>query len=149
MVFITNWQLVEKFQDQDLQALLETFDVIWVLFKKYWKKLLLTNIFSAIEKIDANVAWFIKLLNNLWKLNSQDLNSLTKLLKSKCTTYTHEFTLKSWSNKVYNEVNNYVSNKFENFEINLSHADDVGIAFSWEWFYYKRSLDNDLDKLVK
>lgn len=148
-MYLTNWKFINQylvwFNVDDVFALLETSRL---LFKKFWKRIKSKEVFDIIAKIDSDLAKFIQLLDEVWKLNSKDLLSIQTILKSKSKDYTKNFQVStSWKTDV-SKVETFLQKEFKKVNISKKELKSKWLELSWEWFYYKRSLDWDLNKLL-
>lgn len=148
-MYLTNWKFIKQylvwFNVDDVFALLETSRL---LFKKFWKRVKSKEILDIIAKVDSDLAKFIQLLDEVWKLNSKDLLSIQTILKSKSKDYTKSFQVStSWKTDI-SKVESFLQKEFKKVNISKKELKSKWLELSWEWFYYKRSLDWDLNKLL-
>lgn len=121
---------------------------ILVLRKKYGKNIYSKDIFAAVEHIDA---WFTSLLRLLVIHNakeSKDIKQIIRHIKQQSDNYKEHFTILTPKDKYTEHIEKNIHHMFPNSSVTRHSHIDVWIEISWEWWHYKRHLDQDIEKLL-
>lgn len=149
-MYISNRKLINRyFNDIDnIDVILKDLYTIYKLYKKFGKLLLNKKILSYIENNYKDIATFIKVFWKLWKLNDNDILDLINLLKNKYSDYTKSFYVE-WNEEILEKVEDILNKKFGKISVNLDKEKDViGLFVKGEWYYFKKFLSKDLDKIL-
>jgi len=134
--------------------LVNSFAIVWKLIKKHGRTLFADKYISEISDVDQNIWSLIAILKSTNKVKYQDTKVLLKLTKSLADDYNKEFNIISDSTQHNETVKSHLDTKFQNSKINTqiasneSDCDHLGVRISWEWRYFKKDLDSDLEKLL-
>lgn len=152
MQYITNSKFINNYLNDynDIDELINYFNIIKLLIKKYWLKVVSQEFISKISIVDTKLVDFIKLLDLVWKLNLKTINEITRLIKNKRIDYTKTFVLKWQSvNNLESKVDNIIKSKLNKSQVSVVDSNSLWLEVNWEWMYYKRNIDDDLNKLLK
>lgn len=153
MSYITNQKFVELLLSdlQEKDDLLSIFFVCQHLFKKYWNKIFNSDFSELLNTVSPEVIMLCNLLQKHNKFNSNDLDSIIKLIKKEYPDYTKNVDIISLSlnTDLSDKIDEVLSKKFNKFSSNKLKWEEIWIVIKWDWNYYKRSLNSDLDKLLK
>lgn len=147
---ISNQALTKTFLETDIASndLVVYFDILIKLLKKYKKRLLDSNILEIIKTNDETLYTFIILLKHHNKLDITSIKSISTEIKKQSTDYTPTFTVNIIKNPKENDIVEKLKSKFQNCEIKKQDWFELGAYISGEWWYYKRNIDQDLQKLL-
>lgn len=151
MLYISNIEFVEKYllDKNNVDKILSFFDIVKFLSKKYGKKLRTETFLNKIQQIDNDLCDFIKILNIWWKLEKKKISDLQRIIKDKMVDYTKSYEIVSKNSKSIEPV---IVERLKNISwtvnVWLTDSTQIGLAVKWEWMYYNRTLENDLDKLL-
>lgn len=129
-------------------TLIEYLEGILVLRKKYGKKIYSKEMMTSIEDIDH---WFASLLRLLVVHNakeSKDIKQIIRQIKQQSSNYKEHFTILTPKDKYTENIEKNIHHMFPNSSITHHSNIDVWIEISWEWWHYKRHLDQDIEKLL-
>ena len=145
---IKNINLIEILLSSGIQAnnLVDIFWIIGKLSKKHWKVLYTKKYIDEISVVDEGLASIITLLNSVNKTTHKDTKKLIEIIKSTQDSYQKEFIVNA--PKEYQEIKEYLQEKFKNSKVRLDVVDNTEIKINWEWRYYKKSLDSDLERIL-
>ena len=152
MNYITNWEFIKKYllEVSNIDELLEYFNLIEQIIKKYSKEIKNHKFLDTILNMDESLKIFIEILIKFSKFNKKDINSIKVLLKRNNNNYKKH--IKIWIPKIdwnFNkDINSYIDTKFKNVEVSEWEIDDLWISIVWEGYYYKRSLNKDIEKIL-
>ncbi len=128
--------------------LIDLFFVISKLNKKFWKLLFSSKYIDEISNIDKTVWDIILILKKTNKIQYQDTKNLINIVKSKAQDYSPEFTIQSSSDVDISDFKKHITSRFKNSKINLKSTDEIWVSVSWEWWYYKKTLNSDIEKML-
>jgi len=143
-MYLTNHQLVEQLAKADPNKVIPLLEVIYKLFLRYGKKIRLDSFLGSIKKDHAEIVDLINMLGNLDKLRTTDITGIINTLKLN-KTYTNRFTI--YSDNEQKELSSKLE-KSQNGNVEFEKSDKTGVRVQWEWHYYDRSLDRDLNILL-
>ncbi len=147
---IGNQSIAKIFIESDITSndLVAYFDVLIKLFKKYKKKILNTNILEIINTQDNKLYTIIKLLEHYNKLDISSIKNISTEIKKQSSDYTPTFTVNIIKHPKKDDVVNRLQSKFPKCGVNQQDWFELGAYISGEWWYYKRNIDQDLQKLL-
>lgn len=151
MLYISNIEFVNKYliEARNIDQLLFFCDVVKKLSKKYWKKLLSETFLVKIQNVDQDLAWFIRILKMWGKMDSRKISDVQRIIKDKSWDYTKNFEIESVSPQL---IESTITQKLKSISWNVwvltISSKNIWLKVKWEWMYYNRSLENDLEKLL-
>lgn len=122
--------------------------IVWKLFKKFWKVLYTSRYVDEISNIDKNIWNLISILKKSNKIGYGDIKNLVSIIKTKSKEYCPEFSINSSSTDHSDDIQKYINSKFDNPKIHVKLMDAVWLDISWDSWYYKKTLDSDLEKIL-
>lgn len=128
--------------------LVDSFVVIWKLAKQHGKMLYTDKYIKEVSVVAQNIWTILSVLKYTDKLVYGDIKKLIKTTKLISKDYKTEFTISSDSQDHNDKLKEYINTKFDNSKINTAVLDKVWVKISWEWRYYKRDLDSDLERIL-
>ncbi len=136
--------------------LVNSFVIVWKLIKKHGRMLFTEKYISEISSVDQNIWNLLSVLKSVNKVKYQDIKLLVKSTKTLADDYQLEFKVVSDSDNHNDELKAHIDTKFQNAIINTginkqSDQADINhlwVNISWEWRYFKKDLDSDLEKLL-
>ena len=148
-MYVTNTKLVQMLGEYttDTNSLIHCLISIQHLTIKYGKKIFLPKSREAIHQIDNVLGDIITLLINTGKTKIQDIKDIIRELKQHNPQYDHQISIESRTE--HDALSSVVSKQFTNAHVNTSSSDELRIKIAGEWWYYHRSLDSDLTKLLQ
>ena len=81
------------------------------------------------------------------KNKTEILKSTIQRVKDIADDYHETFVVKTHPDIIQNAAK-YITEWHKNAEIDSQQWDEDGVFVSGEWFYYKRSIDTDIKKLL-
>lgn len=148
-MYFTNKQFIETITSTGVSTnqIVDYLKIVSLLIKKYWRIIYSTQF---LETIKNNFIEVYNIINILKKTNKHSLLSIKKLISilKKNTDYKENFQIEIQENENYEKVKNYINSKFESSSVEQKSAENISIKISWEWWYYKRNLDQDIEKLI-
>ncbi len=135
----SSWQIVDD--------LLINLNVLKTLLALYWKLVYNENFLKFLHSINPDLEQLAKFLYKIWKRSNKDIKSLIVLIKQEYPNYKKSFIIKS-SNSVKKDILEKLKNKFWDIEVDEIEVDNW-VFVKWEWYFYKRFIDLDIDKLLK
>lgn len=145
MSYISNAYLLKNIPTNDVDMILEYIQISIHLLRKFGKKILDPKVLSQIS--DQNLRDFIDMIHKTGRFNIKSLKKFEGLVKKNFPDYKKDFVLSS-KKDIGSDLNNMISKKFDKFDIKFEKSEILWLSLSGEWFYYKKSLDNDLSKLL-
>ena len=149
--FISNDDLVQQFFADALQEkhVLRDLLVVLSLVKMYGHKLYIAEWYlQIIAKKHPDIAQLYKVLHTLGKANVRDLNAIVKLCKKIYVKYKKEFTISSDLPR-QEALDTFIHKKFSDADLSFSETSMLGIDLKGEGYRYHRSLDRDLETLLR
>ena len=145
---IKNKELIEILLSSGIEAnaLVDMFWIIGKLSKRHWRMLYTKRYIDEISVVDKSLANIINLLDKVNKTTHKDTINLIKIIKSTQDSYKSEFMIKA--PEEYKEIIEHLKGEFKDSQIQSDIVDNVWIKINWEWRYYKRSLDSDLERIL-
>lgn len=128
--------------------LLAHFDAIIMLLKKYGKAVYTPKMMTIIKVTDTSIYWLIKLLIHYKKQNIADIKSIAKYIQQKSPNYISTFTVQVPKEQCVPPIQDFITKKFPNSQIQKQSNIDLWISVSWSWWHYKRNIDQDIQKLL-
>ena len=125
------------------------FDSIIILLKKHRRNIQSSTIADIIKKIDPTLYTVIEILLLAHKCTISDIKELSKIVKQSDTTYKKIFDVALTKDSVqYKTIEKELSTKFPESQITQNANEDLGAYVHGEWRYYKRNIDQDLQKML-
>lgn len=148
---LTNEQFVEQIMSFDVKSNdLVTYFVIGSKLLKTYGKVIYTESYSKIINNISPDLWRVILMLKLSKKDHpEDIKNLIRLIKSRSKNYTPEFTIKTDSEEHYTQIVSYLNENFEGNTTTKHTSMWNSIRVSGEWWYYKRWLSQDIQKILK
>ncbi len=151
-MYLTNDKLLDQMKENWLSTnqIIELFDSVLFLLKKYWKNINTKKILDIIEKESQSLFWMIIILKKTNKLYISKISILIKKLKEKNSDYDYSFDIVSNSDRYSSDSEDFLKSKFKDkkLKINKKNTEDIELKIKWEWFFYKRWLKQDIDKIL-
>jgi hypothetical protein len=105
--------VLKKFlEDKEVYKVIQHLEVILALVRKYWKKLMLKNFISWIEKINKDIADLIYLLDGIHLLKEKELSRFIRDLKQKVVEKYLDFRLYSNDEKIITPLKDFLERQF-------------------------------------
>lgn len=148
-MIISNKELSKILLQSDIPTndLVNYFHIIIKLIKKYWSKIFTTKTIKNIQSIDSQISTLLEIIQKYNKNNISEIKSLIKILKeSQWYIPSFEVNMIEMSEKYY--IHQKLKSKFQKSNIKTNKNIDLWIFVSWEWRYYKRNIDQDLEKIL-
>ncbi|UFX83400.1 hypothetical protein [Candidatus Absconditicoccus praedator] len=151
MSYITNKELVENHfsKADDRKFILDLFLVVLYLYKKYGKNLLTNRFQSVLKDVDESIVDLIVFLNTYGKLNKEDLLNLLSLFKQQNKDLKGQFDVFINSKKIDDSIKKTICEKFGECDVDSYNQESVGMFAKGEGYYFKRTLDSDLSRLLR
>ena len=145
---LKNKALIEILLSSGIQAnaLVDMFWIVGKLSKRHWRMLYTKSYIDEISVVDKNLANILSLLSKVKKTTHKDIITLIKMIKSTQDSYKSEFLINA--PEEYKEIIEHLKDEFKDSQVQSDIVDNVWIKINWEWRYYKRSLDSDLEKIL-
>ena len=128
--------------------LIESLSVVWKLLKRFWKLLYTSRYIDEISNIDNNISNLVSILKKTNKIQYNDIKNMVNIIKIKSKDYLLEFTINSSSADHNKDIQKYIDSKFHHPQTHIKLMDEVWVNISWESWYYKKTLDSDLEKIL-
>ena len=130
---------------------LELLEILKVLVEKYGKKLTLESYQNTISELQPQIGEVIQTFWPLGLLDSKKLDQQLSIFREKLESK-KKFSL-SWDiQEIEPAVKAYLEEHFEESELTTHQKkswDDLYIQLKGEGYIFSRSLDEDLDRLLK
>jgi len=118
------------------------------LLKWYGKMLYLDDCLDSVKHVSHNVYVMLLALKKTWKLKANNIRNLIAWTKKYSEWYHSEFVVKADTVEHYEDVKKYLDGKFLWSEITQHTTKWNSIRISGEGRYYKRWLEQDVEKLL-
>jgi len=128
--------------------LVDGFLIVGKLTKRHGKMLYTDKYIKEISEVDPNISNLVSILKHTNKTEHQDIKNLIRMIKSSSDKYKPEFNISSDSKDHNEKLKEYIDTKFQSSKINTNAWDKIWVSISWEWRYYKKDLDSDLEKIL-
>lgn len=128
--------------------LIDLLFVVSKLVKKYGRILYNQNYINEISKKDENISNLLLILKITNNIEYKSLKNLTQLIKRYSDDYVPQFKISSDSRSHNDLLKKYINSQFGESEISLDLKEKIWIYISWEWWYYKKDLHSDIEKLL-
>jgi len=150
-VHLTNEQLANHFLtiQQPINDIVVYLTVCQKLLKNYGKIVYSSAYFSLVTHISPELKNFLLILKASKKDSSEDIKHLIRIIKEKSSDYHPEFVVKTDSSDHYQQISSFLDTTFTNNTITQHTSKWNSIRVSWEWWYYKRWLEQDIKKLLR
>lgn len=145
---LNNKKLIEILLSWGVSAniMVDMLSSIWLLTKRHGKILYTQKYIDSVSKVDNNLWHLLLILKKTNKMTQKDIKHLIELIKSSTDNYKKEFII---STNIENKtINEHLKSKFNDSQIETKLQDNLWIKISWEWWYFKKDLDLDLQKLL-
>lgn len=123
------------------------FEIIARLIKKYWQKLQAPQIENTIKQCDEKIYFLLQVLQKYKKNNISDIKTIIKEIKNK-SEYNPSFEINMIGTSTKYDIEERIQKKFPQSKIKTNKNIDLWIFIHWEWRYYKRNIDQDLEKVL-
>ena len=144
--------VLKKFlEDKEVYKVIQHLKVILALVRKYWKKLMLKNFISWIEKINKDIADLIYLLDGIHLLKEKELSRFIRDLKQKVAEKYLDFRLYSNDEKIITPLKDFLERQFwkgVNLEYKPIESNNLTVHMKGHGYSFNRSLETDIDKLL-
>ncbi len=146
----TPYSLSETILHSDIPVndIINYLEAIFVLRKKYGKKIYQQQMIDLIEKIEPWVASLIRLIIIHNATENSNIKQLCRTIKQHNKKYISQFKVFVPQEKYLIPIQEKLQKKFPQSTIHKQTNIDVGIEISGEWRHYKRNLDQDIEKLL-
>lgn len=147
---INNQKLAQIFLNTSIKTndLITYFDISIKLIKKYKKKLVLSDVLSIIKNVDENLYTIIMILNYYDKLNISSIKNIVSEIKQQSKEYSPTFNVNIIEHSQKHDIEKLLTDKFPKCTVKKNQNLDLWAYIHWEWWYYKRNIDQDLQKLL-
>lgn len=142
--------LITTLLDTDItpNELVVYFDTIILLIKKYWKKIYTPTMMSSIKEADISVYTILQLLLYYKKQKISDISGLSRGIQQGNIDYMPRFTVSAPEAHYQETIKKNIKKNFPTSQIRTSSNIDLWVSISWEWWHYKRNLDQDIQKIL-
>lgn len=123
------------------------FQIISKLIKKYWKRIFSTSVLDCIREADVNTYVLLQILHKHKKFKLSDIKSLVKDTKEN-KDYLPSFEINMIETSQKYNIQEKLQIKFPKSYIKTNKNLDLWILVKWEGRYYKRNIDQDLEKIL-
>ena len=136
--------------DEKAREILQLLEVIQHLMITYRNKFSNTTFMEGLRKINADLVDLISLLETSHLLEPKELSKFIYDFKEKLAEKESDFSLISSNETIVEPVKQYLENNFEklSFEFEKPKSDEVMMMIKGNGYIVKRSLDNDIDKML-
>lgn len=125
------------------------FDSIIKILKKYGKNIQSTTFAGIIKDVDPTLTKMIEMLVMTNKCTIADVKALTKLLKQTAKDYKQVFAVELTDNAHHGKaIEEKLATKFAQAHISKSEAANLWAYVHGEGRYYKRDIDQDIQKML-
>lgn len=147
---LTTKTLIDTFLQTEISAndLLVHFESILQLRKKYGKQLFTPRIMDSIKEVEPTTHTIIQILAKYNKDTLVDIKYLISYIKKNVKTYIPNFVITSPTKNQTETVTKQIHKRFPDSSVSKKDTIDLGITIAWEWWHYKRNLDQDIQKLL-
>lgn len=128
--------------------LIDLFFVVSKLNKRFWRLLFSSKYIDEIYNIDKTVWDIIVILKKTNKIQYQDVKNLISIVKNNAKDYSPEFNINSTSGINISGLEKHINLKFKDSKINHKSIDEIWVSINWEWWYYKKTLNSDIEKIL-
>lgn len=144
----TNKTLAETFLQTWIPTndLVSYFDIIIKLFKKYKKRIFDKEILDIIKGINEELYSILVILQHYNKKTLISIKNIISEIKQLSKDYTPTFTVNSIEEN--KDIEQLLEKKFPKCSVKKRDNLEVWVYIHWEWRYYKRNIDQDLQKLL-
>ncbi len=148
-MIISNKELSKILLQSDIPTndLVNYFQIIIKLIKKYWSKIFTTKTLENIQSIDSPMWVLLEIIQTYNKNKISEIKSLIKILKES-EWYIPSFEVNMIETSEKYDIHQKLKSKFQKSNIKTNKNIDLWIFVSWEWRYYKRNIDQDLEKIL-
>lgn len=145
---INNKELINILLWADIKAnsLVNMLSAAWILSKRHGKMLYTKAYINEVKKVDKDLWYLLSLLKKVNKTTQKEIKNLIVVIKNNIDSYHKEFTISASTKN--NSITEYLNDKFKDSKVETKVQEDLGINISWEWWYFKKDLDLDLQKLL-
>lgn len=127
--------------------LVSYFYIISKLIKKYWKRVFSTGVLDSIKESDINTYVLLQILYKYKKIKLSDIKNLIKETKEH-KDYLPSFEINMIETSQKYNIQEKLQIKFPKSYIKTNKNLDLWILVKWEGWYYKRNIDQDLEKIL-
>lgn len=118
------------------------------LIKKYGKLLFVSEVLEQIKKESIDLYYFLLLLKSSKKTSVTNIKIIISLLKKQSKNYSSEFVVSVDTSVDQGPIQKYLEMNFDASLIEHKIVEGEEVFVAWEWRYYKRSLEQDVKKLL-
>lgn len=151
MLYISNVEFVDKCLSEsvNIDDILVFSQVAKKLVTKYWSQVKKQEFIDKVRNVNEDLSNYIKLLAVCNKLDSKIISDIQRLFKIKSKNYSKSFDMVSSNpSSIVSKVESKLKDLWDGVTVVSNSWEKIGLEVKWEWFYYTRSIDNDLDKLL-
>ncbi len=147
---INNHTLTSSFLELNIPVndLMDHFSIIIKLLKRHWKNISAQYVIDSIKNSDENTYQILMFLirNNKAKITS--IKAIGNLIKKQSENYIPSFELNTIETTDSHDIKEKIKDKFNQCNINTKQNKVFWIFVNWEGWYYKRDIEQDLQKLL-
>lgn len=133
------------------EKILELLEVIKGLLLKYGRKLVTPRFFETLKELQPEVWALIHLLENEKMLNIAKLSAFVREFQSLLPSEQAQFSLESNDEDIIAPLMAYLEEKFGQVKVNFQPlvSENLSVKMRGQGYIFKRSLEKDLDALLK
>jgi len=149
-VYFTNKQFINHVLSVKCSAneIITQLEVVILLVKKYGKLVYTDQYLTLIEEVVPDSTAMLIALKRANKLKVGLIRDIISLVKKYSNNYYKEFVVKTDTENHYQMVKSFLDGKFEGSKVDKHTTHGSGVRISWEGWYYKRWLEQDIKKIL-
>jgi len=141
--------LIDAFlADTKPEYLLQLLKVIQHLSIRYGEKFGVDSFLEGLEKVHKDVTDLIRVLQKSHLLEKKELAKFIREFETKLSEKQSDFSLISSNEKIVDSVTSFLEKNFTKVHVNYEKSDLDGVIIKGSGYSVKRSLDNDVDKML-
>ncbi|MEF2175142.1 MAG: hypothetical protein V3575_01615 [Candidatus Absconditabacteria bacterium] len=151
MLYISNVEFVDKCLSEsvNIDDILVFSQVAKKLVTKYGSQVKKQEFIDKVRNVNEDLSNYIKLLAVCNKLDSKIISDIQRLFKIKSKNYSKSFDMVSSNpSSIVSKVESKLKDLGDGVTVVSNSGEKIGLEVKGEGFYYTRSIDNDLDKLL-
>ncbi len=132
---------------EDPNQIISALEFLYTMRRRLWRKMETDTYMNEIKKEypTAYNVWSACMIYG--KKKAVQIKQLLRTAKELSNDYTKQFVINTWSEDI-ESLTKKISKTFDKVAVSTQQNDTPELSIQGEWYYYRRSVDKDVDKLL-